>query len=131
MKIAIDAGHGMDNRITGKYDPGAVSAGVSEADIALQWALTGKWILNNAGIQTYMIRDNDTDSAPVESRDNRATQNGCDRMISIHCNSSASANASGTESFYRTRDDHDFAKPIGVANRAQKRQSCGRTDCRP
>ena len=112
MKIAIDPGHGMSNRITGKYDPGAVSAGVSEADIALTWALTGKWILNDAGIQTFMIRDDDTDSAPVESRDNRATVNGCDRMISIHCNSSLSASATGTESFYRTRDDHDFAEII-------------------
>jgi N-acetylmuramoyl-L-alanine amidase len=42
LKIALDAGHGYENRQQGSYDSGAVGGGIQEADIALQWALTGK-----------------------------------------------------------------------------------------
>lgn len=94
----------MSNRRAGKYDPGACAHGLSEADIALQWALTGKWILNQAGIFVYLTRDDDRDEAPVGSRDEMAERQNCTHFISIHCNAGG---GTGCETYYR--DDKDFA----------------------
>ena len=42
-KLCIDPGHGLGNVRGNVYDPGAISAGVSEADIVLQYALAIRW----------------------------------------------------------------------------------------
>lgn len=127
MKIAIDPGHGMSNRKSGLYDPGAVAFGVAEADIALAWALTGKWMLTQAGIGVWLTRDDDSDPTPVSSRDDRAEAAGCDRFLSIHCNS-AGPEATGTETFYRDPADRIWAtvvqqgalRALGLRNRGLK-----------
>jgi N-acetylmuramoyl-L-alanine amidase len=105
MKIAIDAGHGMSNRKDGLYDPGAVWNGIEEADITLQWALTGKWVLAQEGIVCYLIRDDDSDKAPVWQRNDWAEQMECTRYISLHCNAASNAShVSGTETYARFDD---------------------------
>lgn len=109
MKIGVDPGHGNSNRRSGVYDPGAVSAGHAEADIVLQWGLTGKWIAEKEfGIKVFMTRDDDSDPTPVSTRDDRAEQAGCDYFLSLHCNA-ASGQATGTETFYRDIKDKVFA----------------------
>lgn len=100
MKICIDAGHGMNNSGAG-YDPGAIGAGVQEADIALLWALTLKAKCADAGIDFWMTRDDATDRTPVGTRDDRAKAEGCTHFISLHCNSSRNPLATGTETIYR------------------------------
>jgi N-acetylmuramoyl-L-alanine amidase len=101
MKIAIDPGHGQDNKTIGKFDPGAVNIFTKnrECDIALVWGLTLKHVLTEYGIPCYMTRDDNTDSAPVGYRASRAREANCTHFISLHCNSTPFAH--GTETFYR------------------------------
>lgn len=114
MKIALSAGHGLGNRKTGVYDPGATCAGIEEATIALQWVLTAKWVLNRAGIETYLTRDDDSDPDPLGSRDERSEAADCDIAIHFHCNAGGSA-SSGTESFYRDAVDKSLAEKVNRA----------------
>lgn len=116
MKIWIDAGHGADNVIAGKYDPGAVGNGHTEADTVLTVALSGRWILEmEFGIETWLTRDDDRDSSYVGSRAAHAMQAGCTHGIALHMNASASAKATGTEAFYRDAADAVWAKEARAA----------------
>lgn len=130
MKICIDPGHGMSNKRDNVFDPGAVSAGVRECDIALEWALTGKFILPNAGVNVFLTRDDNVDEMPVGQRDDLATRNNCTHLLSIHCNA-ADGKASGVEAFYRDQRDKVFAQIVldclveatGLKNRGVKPES--------
>lgn len=108
-KLCIDAGHGYSNVRPGRYDTGAVAAGVNEADVCLQWAKTLKWVLGNAGVPLFLTRDDDRDPTPVGRRDDQAEMAGCSHFLSIHCNSSANPFARGVEAFYRDRADFQWA----------------------
>jgi N-acetylmuramoyl-L-alanine amidase len=130
MKICLDAGHGMGNRTPGVYDPGATHRGIQEADIALTWALTGKFILPSFGIQTFLTRDDAQDSTPVGRRDDMAKANNCTHLLSIHCNA-YNGSASGVEVFYRDGIDLVFATKVldalvlatGLPNRGLKKEA--------
>jgi len=118
MKLCIDPGHGNGNRTPGRYDPGAVSGGVSEADIVLLWALTLKWIgVHEFGVHPSRIvltRDDSTDHLPVWKRDDIAVQEGCSHFLSLHCNAGPFT-ASGTETFWPGGshiDDQKFARIV-------------------
>ena len=125
MKIAIDPGHGFSNRRRGVYDPGAVGGGLEEADIALDWALTGKWLCKEAGVACFLTRDDDTDPTPVGQRDDRAELAGCTHFISLHCNAGG---GTGTETFFRDARDNVLAAivnqsavgALGTKNRGLK-----------
>jgi N-acetylmuramoyl-L-alanine amidase len=65
IKLCIDPGHGMGNIVSGRFDPGASGGGLTEADIVLQWALTGKWVADQLGIAVFLTRDDDRDEDPV------------------------------------------------------------------
>jgi N-acetylmuramoyl-L-alanine amidase len=130
MRLAIDPGHGWQNRRPGQYDPGACSGGHCEADVVLQWALSGRWVLGNLGIATWLTRDDDRDSDPVSTRDDRAELAGCTKFISLHCNS-ANPGATGTETFYRDSADKVWAQKVqdaaihalGLRNRGLKTEA--------
>lgn len=109
IKIAVDPGHGNANRTPGVYDPGAVSGGIEEADIALAWALTMKHIGPEYGFDIWLTRDDDRDVTPVSTRDNRADAADCDFFISLHCNA-ADGHAQGTEAYYRDAKDLAFGE---------------------
>lgn len=115
MKLCIDAGHGLSNQQTGVYDPGAVAAGVAEADITLLWALAGRYILRLSGIETWLTRDDADDRAPLSERVNQARQAGCTHYLSLHCNSSTAESASGTETYYRDVADRELGSIAHVA----------------
>lgn len=100
MKIALDAGHGWENRVPNQYDPGAVANGTTEADVVLQLALTGKWVLEQQGIPVFLTRPDDRDSNPVSGRNEQAQSAGCTHQISLHMNA-GSWLATGTETYYR------------------------------
>ena len=141
MKICIDAGHGYGNRVNGVYDPGAKHGYLSEADIVLQWAITGKWVLRQHGISVFLTREDDDDVAPVWMRDNMANQAECTRFISLHCNSSDNESANGTETFARfdesnPNQSYDWAKlvqsvavkTLGTKDRGVKNESQSQHD---
>ncbi|NJK44619.1 MAG: N-acetylmuramoyl-L-alanine amidase [Pleurocapsa sp. SU_196_0] len=124
MKIALDPGHGNQN-VSDEYDPGAVGGGLEEADIALAWAITGKWVLNQMGIDVWLTRDDDSDPTPLMSRDERAEAQGCTHYISLHCNA-AGLTATGTEVFYRDAADKRWAGLVlGAAVGALKLRNRG------
>jgi N-acetylmuramoyl-L-alanine amidase len=130
MKLAIDPGHGMSNKRDDVFDPGAVAAGVRECDIALEWALTGKYILPQYGINHFLTRDDNLDEVPVGRRDDMAAAAHCTHFLSIHCNA-ADGKATGVEVYYRDISDRAFAQLVldslveatGLKSRGLKRES--------
>lgn len=75
--IVIDAGHG------GK-DPGTNGNGLIEKDITLDIALKLNEILQNEGVNTYMIRTDDT-NMDRKDRINKANKINAALYLSIHC----------------------------------------------
>jgi N-acetylmuramoyl-L-alanine amidase len=130
LKIALDAGHGLNNRKDGVFDPGAVAGGKEEATIALEWALTGKFVLGESGLDVFLTRSTNSSGDRVSARAGLAAKAKCDRFISIHCNA-ATGNASGVEAFYRSSEDKAFAKIVldclaeatGLKSRGLKHES--------
>lgn len=104
LTICIDPGHGMSNRRSNVYDPGAtVKVGkqeVSEAGIVMDWCNELKIQLEALGCKVIRTRINDTDPAPVGDRAGIAKKYDCDALISLHCNA-ADGRANGTETFHR------------------------------
>ncbi len=91
--IVIDAGHG------GK-DPGCLGKHVEEADVALNIALKLKDNIqkNLPGVNVILTRDSDK-FIELHERAKIANESGADLFISIHCNSSPSTSAYGTETY--------------------------------
>lgn len=114
MTIILDPGHGMSNRRSGTIDPGAVSNGAREADIAMEWANELRGILMDAGHKVIRTRIDNTDPAPVGQRAAIAKRFGGDIMLSIHCNAADGA-ANGTETFYRGESNKAKAGAINAA----------------
>lgn len=130
IKVAVDAGHGYKNTTSGGFDPGIEAGGMRECDIALQWALTIKYILGLEGIQVYLTRTDNTMPAPVWLRDDWAAEHGCDLFLSIHTNGS-DGRASGVETFIRDEGDRAWGEMVlrcgvqatGLKSRGVKRDS--------
>lgn len=112
-KIILDAGHG------GK-DPGALGKNSREKDIALAVALkTGKYIQDSIeGAQLVYTRKTDV-FIELHKRAQIANESGGDVFISIHCNSSKSPQAFGSESFvmglHKSMDNLEVAKSENAA----------------
>lgn len=129
MTIILDPGHGMSNRRPGVFDPGAVSDGFRECDIALAWANELRDILKAAGHKVVRTRVNHSDEAPVGKRAEIARKFGGNIMLSIHCNSTPGA--TGTETVYRGEANKTIASRInqcvvdalGTVNRGAKTES--------
>ena len=130
MTVILDPGHGMGNRRSGVFDPGACASGFRESDIALAWANELRAILLAAGHRVVRTRIDHTDPAPVGKRAGIAREYGGEIMLSLHCNA-ANGSASGTETFYRGEGNRDQAESInkaiiaalGTSNRGIKLES--------
>ncbi len=91
-RIVLDPGHGG-------RDPGAIAAGVKEADITLDIALRlEKLLANERGIQVVLTRRTDA-YVPLEERTAIANKAGADLFLSIHCNAARDAAISGIETY--------------------------------
>lgn len=119
MKVCIDPGHGMSNRQTGIFDPGAthVENGFlfREADIALRYGLALKDTFRDDGVEVFMTRDDGTDHAPVGKRAAMARNAGCDVFISLHLNDFDDDAANGIEVLYRDDADRALAQKLQAA----------------
>ena len=100
--VAIDPGHGGS-------DPGAISVrGIREKQLNLSLAMQVKAILEKAGAKAIMTRETDIDVSSPDASDRdelraRAmvgNNNRADIFISIHHNSSANSDLSGTTTYY-------------------------------
>jgi len=118
-KFCVDPEHGMSNRKSGLYDPGAVhkegDAKFEEATIALQYGLTLRNELISRGKQVFMTRDDAEDHAPVVQRAGNAKKAGCDFFISIHLNAAEVDSATGVEVLYRASADKAIAAKLSKA----------------
>jgi N-acetylmuramoyl-L-alanine amidase len=112
IRICIDPGHGMSNRIYGIYDPGITRGEYSEAKIVMEYALSLKFHLTHRGVPVYLIRKNAADHAPLNTRPLRAESNGCTHYISLHLNGGGRITANGTETFYRTSESRNLAEQL-------------------
>ena len=125
--IIIDPGHGMSNRSSGSYDPGACSGNYTEAQIVMDWANVLREVLKERGVTVVRTRVDSKDPCPVSRRDDIARAYHGDKMVSLHCNA-ANGKASGVETFYRGTDDKATAKRLtdslcavlGLPNRGPK-----------
>ncbi len=89
--VVLDAGHGG-------RDGGAMGGAVMEKDITLQIAEEVRDILENAGYNVVMTRDEDN-FVDLHERAKRANKTKAKVFVSIHCNS-AECEASGIETYY-------------------------------
>jgi N-acetylmuramoyl-L-alanine amidase len=115
--IILDPGHGMSNRRAGVFDPGAVSNGVREADIVMDWANELREIILARGVRVVRTRVDHRDPAPIGQRAAIATRFRGTFMLSLHCNA-ANGQASGTETFYRGEANRAMAMRINEAVRS-------------
>ena len=130
MTAILDAGHGLSNRKSGVFDPGAVSNGIREADIAMAWTNELRAILLDRGAKVIRTRASNADPASVSERAGIARAYGGDVMLSFHCNAATGA-ASGTETFYRGESNKAMAerlnaavvRALGTRNRGAKTES--------
>ena len=114
MTVIIDPGHGMSNRRSGTFDPGAVANGIREADVAMAWTNELRAILMDQGHRVIRTRIDNSDPAPIGQRAKIAKRFGGDIMLSIHCNA-ANGTANGTETFYRGEANKLTAQRINTA----------------
>ncbi len=96
LSIAIDAGHGGGN--TGAA---GIKSGMLEKELTLRYALALEKKFKRAGLKkVFMTRTKDTTlGMPERIMALRATMP--DVLLSIHFNSSSSATAAGTSTYYR------------------------------
>lgn len=101
MKLVIDPGH------TGMSDPGAVAAGVREADLTLDIGLRLQVLLKSArGLDVRMTRNLNTDLArpytqanDLKARTDLANSWPADLFLSLHINAAATTSAHGYETW--------------------------------
>lgn len=119
MKVAIDPGHGMSNRQTNVFDPGAthVENGTrhEEASITLKYGLTLKDSFRARQQDVFMTRDDNQDHAPVGQRAGNAKAAGAKTFISLHLNDSDNDSANGLEVLFRGNDDKPLAQKLQKA----------------
>ncbi len=106
--IVLDPGHGYDEN--NKFDPGAIGE-VTEQSITIAVTKKLEQILTDMGANVIRLQ---TESEGIHDRDRprRANNYNADMFMSIHCNSSTSDVAHGTEVYYFTPWSQTLAKGI-------------------
>lgn len=116
MRIAIDPGHGMSNRVNGINDPGAthIEGGIrhEEATIALGYGLALRDVFRTRQQEVFMTREDAQDPAPVGRRASDAKDAGAEVLISLHLNDSDDDTANGLEVLFRGDDDRALAQKL-------------------
>jgi N-acetylmuramoyl-L-alanine amidase len=91
-RIVIDPGHGG-------HDPGAMTNGVSEAELVLDVALRLEELLRQRDIDVVLTRRLDA-YVPLEERTALANREGADLFLSIHANASRNTRTRGIETYF-------------------------------
>jgi N-acetylmuramoyl-L-alanine amidase len=127
--VIVDPGHGMSNRQSGRYDPGACAAGAAEASIVMDWGNELRNILRARKVAVVRTRVDARDPAPVGQRASIARRYKGDIMVSLHCNAGG-PDANGTETFYRGAENRMLAARLNqaVVNVLQTRNRGAKTE---
>jgi N-acetylmuramoyl-L-alanine amidase len=115
-RIVIDPGHGG-------YDPGAMTDGVSEADVVLDIATRlERLLLQQPGVEVVLTRRTNV-FVPLDDRTAMANRAGADLFLSIHANASEDDRARGIETYFL-----NFApNPEAEATAARENAASART----
>lgn len=110
-RIVIDPGHGG-------HDPGAKTAGLTEADLVLDIALRlEKLLRKQPGVEVVMTRRDDT-YVPLEQRTAIANRAAADLFLSIHANASENAAARGIETYFLNFAPNPEAEAVAARENA-------------
>ena len=114
-KIVVDPGHGG-------HDPGALGAGVSEAETVLDIALRLETLLATAGVDVVLTRRSD-EFVPLEKRPAIATREQADLFLSIHINASRVQSVRGVESYVLNFATDSNAEAVAARENASTEQT--------
>jgi len=110
-RIVIDPGHGG-------YDPGAMTDGVSEADVVLDVAMRlERLLVNQPGVEVVLTRRGNV-FVPLEERTAMANRTGADLFLSIHANASEDDRARGIETYFLNFAPNPAAEAIAARENA-------------
>jgi N-acetylmuramoyl-L-alanine amidase len=109
-KIVIDPGHGG-------HDPGALGAGVTEAEVVLDISLRLEKLLKDAGVAVVLTRRTD-DYVPLEERPAIARREQADLFLSIHANASRTRTVRGTETYFLNFSTDPAAEEVAARENA-------------
>jgi N-acetylmuramoyl-L-alanine amidase len=110
-RIVIDPGHGG-------YDPGAMTDGVSEADVVLDVATRlERLLINQPGAEVVLTRRTNV-YVPLEERTAMANRAGADLFLSIHANASEDDRARGIETYFLNFAPNPAAEAIAARENA-------------
>ena len=117
-RIVIDPGHGG-------HDPGAMSNGVTEADLVLDVALrVEKLLQKQAGIEVVLTRRTD-DFVALPERTAIANRENADLFLSIHANASEDGAARGIETYFLNFANNLSAASVAARENAASGQAMG------
>ena len=110
-RIVIDPGHGG-------YDPGAMSDGISEAEVVLDVATRlERLLVNQPGVEVVLTRRANV-YVPLEERTAMANRAGADLFLSIHANASEDDRARGIETYFLNFAPNPAAEAIAARENA-------------
>ncbi len=110
-RIVIDPGHGG-------HDPGAMTDGLSEADLVLDVALRlEKLLAKQRGVEVVLTRRANV-FVPLEERTAMANREGADLFLSIHANASEDERARGIETYFLNFAPNPAAEAIAARENA-------------
>lgn len=110
-RIVIDPGHGG-------YDPGAMTDGVSEADVVLDIATRlERLLLQQSGVEVVLTRRTNV-FVPLEERTAMANRAGADLFLSIHANASEDDRARGIETYFLNFAPNPAAEAVAARENA-------------
>lgn len=93
MKICLDPGH------SGPVEPGACSAGLTEASLNLTISQNIGNLLLSKSHEVIYTRESDIEDTSLSFRANIANKENADLFVSIHCNAAENEAAHGIETF--------------------------------
>ena len=110
-RIVIDPGHGG-------HDPGAMTDGLSEADLVLDVALRlEKLLAKQPGVEVVMTRRSNV-FVPLEERTAMANRESADLFLSIHANASEDGRVRGIETYFLNFAPNPAAEAIAARENA-------------
>lgn len=117
--ITLDAGHGGRFSGAAVQDPDNPNEEVLEKDLNLQIVLFARDMLEQKGYTVVLTRDSDTQfaddlNADLRQRAEIANRAGTEIFISLHCNSSENAQATGYEIYHHPNSERGKALAAAI-----------------
>ncbi len=110
-RVVIDPGHGG-------HDPGAMTMGLSEAEVVLDIAIRLEGLLvKQPGVEVVLTRRTNV-FVPLEERTALANREGADLFLSIHANASEDDRARGIETYFLNFASNPAAEAIAARENA-------------